>query len=72
MMELTYTDAYKQVRSQTYESLDSMLLAFSGCVTVPDYYPVISLTKDGETLDFKGSIGDLYGFLNRLQQEENN
>lgn len=67
MIELTYQDAYKQERSQTYNGLDEILLAFSGCITLPDYLKVVSLTEDGNDLGYNGSIGDLYRFLNQLQ-----
>lgn len=66
MIELRYQDAYKQVRSQTFDSFDELLLAFSGCVTIPDYLPVLSLTQDGRDLGYEGAIGDLYRYLIEL------
>lgn len=67
MIELRYQDAYKQVRSQTFDSLDELLLAFSGCSTLPDYLPVLSLTQDGQDLGYQGIIGDLYRYLITLE-----
>lgn len=68
MIELRYQDSYQQVRSQTYENLDAMLLAFSGCMTIPDHLKVLSLTKDGKDLGYQGLIGNLYRFLQGLNQ----
>ncbi|TCD46403.1 DUF4649 family protein [Streptococcus sp. X16XC17] len=50
MITLTYQDAYQQERSQTYANLDEILLAFSSCITLPDYLKVVSLTEDGNDL----------------------
>lgn len=69
MIELQYVDAYKQVRTYTYDDLNAILLAFSGCITVPDYYKVTSLTQDGKDLGYEGTIGDLYTFLTNLQSK---
>lgn len=66
MIEIHYLDAYKQERIQTFENKDETILAFSGCLTLPDYYPVTSITQDGQALDYKGTIGDLYRYLQTL------
>ncbi|HEL1586509.1 TPA: DUF4649 family protein [Streptococcus suis] len=66
MIKITYKDAYQQVRSQEFPDLAAAQLAFSGCLTLPDYYPVLSLTKDSEDLGFTGSIGQVYHFLQSL------
>ncbi|NQR97139.1 DUF4649 family protein [Streptococcus suis] len=42
------------------------MLAFAGCLTLPDYYPVTNITQDGQALDYKGTIGDLYRYLQTL------
>ncbi|HEM6240277.1 TPA: DUF4649 family protein [Streptococcus suis] len=63
MIEIHYLDAYKQERIQTFENKDA---AFSGCLTLPDYYPVTSITQDGQALDYKGTIGELYRYLQTL------
>lgn len=69
MIELRYQDSYQQIRSQTFEDLDAILLAFSGCMTIPDHLKVLSVTKDGEDLGYQGLIGDLYRFLQTLNQK---
>ncbi|MGT2964428.1 DUF4649 family protein [Streptococcus acidominimus] len=66
MIELRYQDSYQQIRSQKFENFDALLLAFSGCVTIPDYLKVISLTQDGQDLGYQGVIGDLYQYLQRI------
>ncbi|MCP1639364.1 DUF4649 family protein [Streptococcus gallinaceus] len=71
MIELRYIDSYKQERIQTYEHFDDILLAFSGCVTVPDHLKVLSLTQDGKDLGYSGLIGDLYHFLQAIDPKNN-
>ena len=66
MYQLRYLDAYNVERTLEYENLDAFLLAFSGCVTVPDIYIVTALTHDGQELEFKGRIGDLYRYLKSI------
>lgn len=66
MFELTYLDSYNKERSQTFANLDEILLAFSGCLTLPDYLKVLQLTQDGKDLGYQGLIGDLYQFLNSI------
>ncbi|WP_228478053.1 DUF4649 family protein [Streptococcus suis] len=51
---------------QTFENKDAAILAFAGCLTLPDYYPVTSITQNGQALDYKGTIGDLYRYLQTL------
>ena len=38
MVTLTYIDAYQVERTTTYPDLAACILAFSGCVTLPDSY----------------------------------
>ena len=38
MVTLTYIDAYQVERTTTYPNLAACILAFSGCVTLPDNY----------------------------------
>ncbi|HFI0601654.1 TPA: DUF4649 family protein [Streptococcus suis] len=66
MIEIYYTDAYKLERVQQFDNLDEAKLAFAGCVTLPDYYPVTRILKDGQALDFQGTIGDLYRYFQTL------
>ncbi|HFI0631774.1 TPA: DUF4649 family protein, partial [Streptococcus suis] len=63
MIEIHYLDAYKIERLQTFENKDAAVLAFSGCLTLPDYYPVSKITQNGQELEYKGTIGDLYRYL---------
>ncbi|MBF0788105.1 MULTISPECIES: DUF4649 family protein [unclassified Streptococcus] len=66
MIELRYQDSYQQIRSQTFENFEALLLAFSGCVTIPDYFKVLSLTQDDKDLGYQGAIGDLYRYLQTI------
>ncbi|KXT78875.1 DUF4649 family protein [Streptococcus panodentis] len=66
MIELIYLDSYKVQRTLTYQDFDEFLLAFSGCVTVPDDRPVISISYKGQALPFEGKIGDLYRQMTKL------
>lgn len=66
MITIYYKDAFKTDRQQDFDSLDAAKLAFAGCVTLPDYYPVTRITRDGEDLDFTGTIGDLYRYFQGL------
>lgn len=66
MIVVHYQDAYKIDRKQEFDNLDAAKLAFSGCLTLPDYYPVTKLTRDGQELDYKGTIGDLYRYFQTL------
>ncbi|MTB63970.1 DUF4649 family protein [Streptococcus sp. zg-86] len=66
MIELRYQDSYQQIRSQTFGNFDALLLAFSGCVTIPDNLNVLSLTQDGNDLGYQGLVGDLYRYLKSI------
>ena len=44
LIVLTYLDAYKKERQIRYDNLDHCLLSFSGCVTLPDSYQVVSVS----------------------------
>ena len=44
MVTLTYIDAYQVERTITYSNLAACILAFSGCVTLPDNYKIVSIT----------------------------
>ena len=48
------------------KDFDEFLLAFSGCVTVPDSLKVLSVTYKGHQLPFAGLIGDLYRQMYQL------
>lgn len=70
-MNLTYKDSYHLERSLKYEDYEALMLALSGCVTLPDTLYVTSLTFKGHvtSLTFKGQkvyrglIENLYRFL---------
>lgn len=69
---LTYLDAYQKERQISYDNLDHCLLAFSGCVTLPDSYQVVSVTYKGQILRFTGRIGDFYRYLIQFDQSLRN
>jgi|GEM_PF-423147 len=47
MFELTYKDSYHVERTLKYEDYEALMLALSGCVTLPDTLYVTSLTFKG-------------------------
>ena len=69
---LTYLDAYQKERQISYDNLDHCLLAFSGCVTLPDSYQVVSVTYKGQILPFTGRIDDFYRYLIQFDQNLRN
>lgn len=72
MIELEYLDSYKVKRTIVYEDFDDFLLAFSGCVTIPDNLKVISLSYDGRLLPYQGDIGNLYRSMSQFDTEPYN
>ena len=62
MFELTYKDSYQVERTLKYEDYEALMLALSGCVTLPDTLYVTSLTFKGQEV-YQGLVGDLYRFL---------
>ncbi|NQN51342.1 DUF4649 family protein [Streptococcus suis] len=66
MITIFYKDAYHVERQQEFDNLESARLAFAGCLTLPDYYPVTQILRDGIPLDFQGRIGDLYQYLQSI------
>lgn len=48
MFELTYKDSYHVERTLKYEDYEALMLALSGCVTLPDTLYVTSLTFKGQ------------------------
>ena len=48
MFELTYKDSYHVERTLKYEDYEALMLALSGCVTLPDTLYVTSLTFEGQ------------------------
>ena len=62
MFRLTYKDTYQVDRVLEYEDYEALMLALSGCVTLPDTLYVTSLTFEGQEV-YQGLVGDLYRFL---------
>ena len=71
MVTLTYIDAYQVKRTTTYTDLAACILAFSGCVTLPDSYSIVSIEYKGEKLPYTGRDDGLYAFLKKVEQAEN-
>ena len=66
MFELTYKDSYQVERTLKYEDHEALMLALSGCVTLPDTLYVTSLTFEGQKV-YQGLVGDLYRFLSQTE-----
>ncbi|MEG3312354.1 DUF4649 family protein [Streptococcus suis] len=66
MITIFYKDAYHVERQQEFDNLEAARLAFAGCLTLPDYYLVTQILRDGTPLDFQGRIGDLYQYLQSI------
>ncbi|EFX59592.1 MULTISPECIES: DUF4649 family protein [Streptococcus] len=66
MFELTYKDSYQVERTLKYEDHEALMLALSGCVTLPDTLYVTSLTFKSQKV-YQGLIGDLYRFLSQAE-----
>ena len=71
MVTLTYIDAYQVERTTTYPNLAACILAFSGCVTLPDNHKIVSITYKGDSLPYTGRVDGLYAFLKKIEQAEN-
>lgn len=63
MFELTYKDSYHVERTLKYEDYEALMLALSGCVTLPDTLYVTSLTFNSQKIYQGRLVGDLYRFL---------
>lgn len=66
MFELTYKDSYHVERTLKYEDYKALMLALSGCVTLPDTLYVTSLTFQEQEV-YQGLVGDLYRFLSHTE-----
>ena len=62
MYRLTYKDSYQVERTLEFADYEELMLALSGCVTIPDTFLVTSLTLDDKVI-YQGLVGDLYRFL---------
>ena len=70
MVTLTYIDAYQVERTTTYPNLAACILAFSGCVTLPDSYSIVSIKYKGKKLPIQGESMDSMLF-EKVEQAEN-
>mgnify|MGYP000916454740 FL=1 len=64
MYRLTYKDSYQVERTLEFANYEELMLALSGCVTIPDTFLVTSLTLDDKVI-YQGLVGDLYRFLSQ-------
>ena len=64
MYRLTYKDSYQVERTLEFADYEELMLALSGCVTIPDTFLVTSLTLDDKVI-YQGLVGDLYRFLSQ-------
>ena len=71
MFELTYKDSYHVERTLKYEDYEALMLALSGCVTLPDTFLVTSLTFHDKVI-YQGLVGDLYRFLSQAHFSNKN
>ena len=71
MFELTYKDSYHVERTLKYEDYETLMLALSGCVTLPDTFYVTSLTFKGQEV-YQGLVGELYRFLSQAHFSDKN
>ena len=58
MVTLTYIDAYQVERTTTYPDLAACILAFSGCVTLPDSYSIVSIEYKVKSSPIQGESMD--------------
>ncbi|MGT2948115.1 DUF4649 family protein [Streptococcus devriesei] len=70
MIVLTYLDAYQAKKENHFNTIEELMLALSGCLTLPDYYRVVSLTYKGQDIGYKGVIGDLYQTVSQLDWKQ--
>ena len=62
MYRLTYKDSYQVERTLEFADYEELMLALSGCVTIPDTFLVTSLTLNDKVI-YQGLVGNLYRFL---------
>ena len=58
MVNLTYIDAYQVERTTTYPDLAACILAFSGCVTLPDSTQSYPLNTKGKSFPIQAESMD--------------
>ena len=64
MYRLTYNDSYQVERTLEFADYEELMLALSGCVTLPDTLLISSLTLNDKVI-YQGLVGDLYRFLSQ-------
>ena len=64
MYSLTYKDSYQVERTLEFADYEELMLALSGCVTLPDTLLISSLTLNDKVI-YQGLVGDLYRFLSQ-------
>ena len=64
MYRLTYKDSYQVERTLEFADYEELMLALSGCVTIPDTFLVTSLTLNDKVI-YQGLVGNLYRFLSQ-------
>ncbi|MGT2757097.1 DUF4649 family protein [Streptococcus ovuberis] len=70
MITITYQDSYQQERTLVYDDMNAFSRAFMGCITVPDYLPVQDVTINGQSIGYKGTIGDLYRDISAMDLKD--
>lgn len=64
MYRLIYKDSYQVERTLEFADYEEIMLALSGCVTLPDTLLISSLTLNDRVI-YQGLVGDLYRFLSQ-------
>ena len=62
MYRLTYKDSYQVERTLEFADYEELMLALSGCVTIPDTFLITSLTLNDKVI-YRRLVGNLYRFL---------
>lgn len=69
MLIITYLNAAGQPFKLTYENYDAYERQQLTCLApLADHYKVTEVTLNGHSLDYSGSFGDLYFYLNQLDK----
>ena len=71
MYRLTYKDSYQVERTLEFSDYEELMLALSGCVTIPDTFLVTSLTLNDKVI-YRGLVGNLYRFLSQTNFSDKN
>lgn len=64
MIEIIYMNESKQEKLLTFPDFSELERAQHSCdISTPDYLKIVSLTINGQKIDYQGNYGDLYFFL---------